>query len=740
MKIKVSGLLVYFEQAKDRLALCPSQSMKMLSANSWLSLAVLPAVLCLDAQAQEPPLHNNTDNKPVAGLNDETLCSWNCTVMHSDFSEAIETAIAKKNTIRLVVKYEKRVTEKCVNQASLNSSGNITEEWQIWLANKQLSVFVKALERVIDMIACRNSTGEHKEIIAICTLRPVNATAAKPTYYKGTSPIFFQSLADLGVKLDDIDCNTLTTDILQPCINITKSTGNNSSTFEGLFKCGGWPVDVLLGLLVVFMVVFMYYSPAFLCLFSPTEITEVNVHQIVLDGASPVSLRSLIGNYFFSNEDTIRHRARTFILRAVVLPLPFVGPAIFAEYLQQSKFLNLNDISVSHLLQSRMIVCYVCYYIMAFYASFSSPRSSRGNRSCIVCRRVKSKTLICQENLPKAIINHLRIQPQIIVHCWGLFIRHLINYYKMCSLLIPSVFEVSAIFFLRWFLVIVLLSTSPAMTILLLILMLLVVLFAIVLTSPIFVFCDIARQFNALFHKHRLWMFTCFVLVAGAIPALLGLLRLLLFANIGISVAFLSAFVLLLSEESLPFIACFGLVLYYLWSSYSSFTNKYQDLGFALFKHYKPYKKSQRSQVTAMTLNTDPLLENTQNAVGNKDNVMKIPKELFQMACEELMPIRESVCVLILKVGITVSFVCLVFSLTILLNVGATPVMRTLIAFLSGSFPKIVTMYMDGRRQKKIKAMIAGEEIPQIVQEYIEGASAANHDQRQLNSGSDVDV
>lgn len=154
-----------------------------------------------------------------------------------------------------------------------------------------------------------------------------------------------------------------------------------------------------------------------------------------------------------------------------------------------------------------------------------------------------------------------------------------------------------------------------------------------------------------------------------AIPALGGAGILIVSVGLGILIAIISVFVLILSEESLPFVACFVLVLYYCWSSYSSFTNKYQDLALALFKHYKFCKKSQHSQVTTMILNTDSVLKNTPNTVGNKDNVMKIPKELFHMAREELMPIRERVCVLILKVTIIVSFVVFVFSLTMLLNV-----------------------------------------------------------------------
>jgi len=155
------------------------------------------------------------------------------------------------------------------------------------------------------------------------------------------------------------------------------------------------------------------------------------------------------------------------------------------------------------------------------------------------------------------------------------------------------------------------------------------------------------------------------------------------------------------------------------------------------YSFLKSYKKSRHNQVTEINLKTGSLPENTQKFVGSKDNLMKIPKELFHMAYEELMPIRENVCVLILKVTLIVSFVFFVFSLITLLNVSATPVMRALMTFLSGSLPKIVAIYIDGRRQKNIEAMAADEKIPLIVQEYLEGTSAVN--QGQENSGVDID-
>ena len=215
------------------------QSVKMLSANSSLSLAVLLAVLC-HAQALEPPLQNN---KPVDGLIDETRCSWNCTVLDSEFSEEMKTTIAKKNMIRLVVKYEKRVTERCVNQTSRNSSGNITEHWQIWLPGKQLSVFTKALESAANLLFSTDSNGDREEVRVTCTLKTENTTAKRSTNDSGSFPTFSRShLADLGVKFDSIDCNTETTDNLTSCISITKSSEsseNKSPKFKDPFKRGG---------------------------------------------------------------------------------------------------------------------------------------------------------------------------------------------------------------------------------------------------------------------------------------------------------------------------------------------------------------------------------------------------------------------------------------------------------------------------------------------------------------------
>ena len=422
-------------------------------------------------------------------------------------------------------------------------------------------------------------------------------------------------------------------------------------------------------------------------------------------------------------------------LRAVVLPILFLGPTIFAKCVQQNKIAAFNVFGMPHFLHPFMIASYVCYYITAFCSLFSSAGSCEGD-PCTVCKRVKSKTITCQGNLPKRIRNHLRIQPLILVECSRLFISTLSTYFKWCFLLIPSTFEFSFSSFLHLLLFVVLVSASPAITIILLILILLLISLALLDTIPVTILVGSVKcGINIYFRHSHCFPYRCCQILGFmiAIPAALGSMLFLTFAGFGVAVATSSAFVPLLSEESLPFVACSVLVLYYFWSSYSSFTNKYQNLGLAIFKHYKSYKKSEDIQVTDMTLNID----STQNALGNQDNAMKIPKELFHTAWEELMPIRESVCVLILKLTMIVSFVLFVFSLVMLHNVSATPVMKALLTFLSGSLPKIVAIYMDGRRHKNIEAMTADEKIPLIVQEYIEGISAVN--QGEENSGEDVD-
>ena len=107
------------------------------------------------------------------------------------------------------------------------------------------------------------------------------------------------------------------------------------------------------------------------------------------------------------------------------------------------------------------------------------------------------------------------------------------------------------------------------------------------------------------------------------------------------------------------------------------------------------------------------------------------------MACAELKSIRETLCILILKVAFISSFVFLVFYLTMRLHLGFKPVAKTAVAFFTGLFPKIVTKYLGGERQKRIMALAIEEKSPKIIEAYLNRVPRAN--QGQENSGVDTD-
>ncbi|RMX45471.1 hypothetical protein pdam_00019739 [Pocillopora damicornis] len=198
--------------------------------------------------------------------------------------------------------------------------------------------------------------------------------------------------------------------------------------------------------------------------------------------------------------------------------------------------------------------------------------------------------------------------------------------------------------------------------------------------------------------------------------------------------AVLNVFALSFSEEHLPYVACSVFVLYYIWSSYSYFTKTYHELALALFYYNK---NSRQNQVNYVPHNSNQLQKLPSTADNDLENIMAIPKRLFDMACEELRPLREGVCKLILKIILIVSSVLIVFTLTILSTSETTPLMKTLLTFLTLSSPKIVAIYVDGGWQEKLRAMVVEEKVPKIVEKFLSETSETNHGQRCGNIKTD---
>ena len=202
--------------------------------------------------------------------------------------------------------------------------------------------------------------------------------------------------------------------------------------------------------------------------------------------------------------------------------------------------------------------------------------------------------------------------------------------------------------------------------------------------------------------------------MVGLFLVSLGAVFLSLFVSVGILLTFSLAFtmILLFPEEILPIVTCILLICYYLWSIYSSLANEYHDLSLIIFDFYK---RESDCQISSEELCT----EGSTNSTDDRDNVLKIPKDLFDMACEELQPVSEAVCLLLLKVILISTFIFLTFYISMELDIDARPLAKTVLALCTGLIPKIFLAYFDGNRHKRIEALAVKEKAPKIIQKYL---------------------
>ena len=667
-------------------------------------------------------LSHVADNSYSYSSGSEIRCNWNCSVHNADLTaltREMKTSMATNELIKLGVRYEKTVDDKCANETSVYPSEYASEYCQLCLVNKRPFQSTTVIKHLIDDVF---PDIEQREIRAICSLNPARASISSPQNYSGRSTTICHLIA-FEAHFDRIGYQAVEKDDLRSCINVTISNGTNST--KGALEHWAWPSRVLMCFFFVFVAVFMYYSLAFLCLFYPTEILQDGVTYINLEGASPVSLRSLAGNYFFSRSEGVWHKTKTFFLRGFIIPLPFLLSAIFLKY-------EIGFLGMPSSLQRILIGSSFCYCVQAFYTSFYLKKSIKV-KPCTFCKLVKPTILSCQDELPRLIINHLRLQPLIFVECWRLFKRCLGNYVKTSASVIPSR-RVSIISVpVRLALFIILLLCIPVVIIVLVIVVCLLTLLGILSTSPVAALCSAQYRPSNTKSKRRILLMKLLHWILSFFP-MMGAAILLLFSAFGTLLAVLDVFALSLSEKHLPYVACSVFVLYYIWSSYSYFTKTYHELALALFYYNK---NSRQNQVNFVPHNSNQLQKLPSTADNDLENIMAIPERLFDMACEELMPLREGVCKLILKIILIVSSVLIVFTLTILSTSETTPLMKTLLTFLTLSSPKIVAICVDGGWQEKKRAMVVEEKVPKIVEKFLSETSETNREQRGRNVKTD---
>lgn len=452
------------------------------------------------------------------------------------------------------------------------------------------------------------------------------------------------------------------------------------------FTADGWTQSLLWWAIFCFVAIFSYIAPWVVCLFPATEVPAPEIRspisrlfyqeylgcqdrQIIVNWQSPVGFRSLIGNCFFFSDDMMWNRIKRFIMRIFILPVLFFLPALFVEYLQYNNILpRYNFLNISHLFSSVKVLCYCCYCLQAFLCSFSSRKPNDWGFGII-------------RDLPLQMLIHFRA-----VH-WCLETL-------MLAISYPSILMVTEIMDARTRLTVsqIMMRVCGQCLLILLAPFFLFILFCMPCYSfPIAIVCG-TGYFSFSFTRKG----ECFILFfCISCFATYGALLVLRSTGLGILLSLKLAGEILFCEETLPYVTAFGVLAYYLWSSYGSFTKRYKKLAWALCNHYE-------KQTGIDRLKSPYLLK-------------KIPKTLFDKSCEDTFPIKENEYKLIWKV-LYLTFFGAVLFLTMLLD--ATSLTRTLVVAFTGAAPKIITFFVEKRKSLRNEDMTIDEKALQLVQQY----------------------
>lgn len=644
--------------------------------------------------------YNGTEreNSVGEGLNKDARCSMNCRVIESDFTKQCDSLFTKKRFINFAVGYtvyyEKPET-KC-SKAAISTLRRY--RWlNVWRPANTTAVssFARGIKGVWILIFEEGCTEEGKMNVS-CTFKPTRTAVQDNQITQKVK----ESVEEMGF--------TFITDKEQPGPLLSK-----------IFA---------ISFFFIFQMPSFYYLPALLCIFSPTVGRKNGIPYILLQGAGPISLRGFLGNKLFNMDRSIFrftsrcHKAKKIFSGVLFMVIPFLllAPALFVANLTPFKvpYCHFN------LTHPFVVVCIICYFLRVFHSSLflvnTSPQATVEERPCHFCRHLSSNPSSCVGILPRRIISHMRLQPLIVVECSKSFVRGLKKYFRN----IIRIWKGSTSWVICVPSVTILFLAAPFAIALLLPAYFTKCLLFLYFTCPL----SIAFQDNSFYiSPMRLWdhlkgcisnlgirdIVRLLCLMVGFSLGLSGAVFLSLFVSLGVLLTFFLAFtmILLFPEQSLPIVTCILLICYYLWSIYNSFANKYHDLSLIIFEFYK----SEKNQISSEELCS----EGSTNFTDDRDIVLKIPKDLFDMACEELWPVREAVCLLLLKVILIFTFIFLIFYLSMKLDIDVRPLAKTVLAFVMGLIPKIFLAYFDGNRHKRIEALAVKETVPKIIQKYL---------------------
>ena len=694
---------------------------------SFILLLAAIGLISVASEEQDKTVSNYRDRSKVYDFSKKELkCLWRCEVDESDLSTRLNAAFTEGNkviSLRFTISYPKKVHEQCVNQ-TLNESirGNATQwnysSWELHLIDRKLpssvnnaiqrfSSWIEAYARVYVNVSC-NFTA--------------NSLINQELSGELSSYVYLERIIrSIAASLGEL-CNTeVQQNGEQTCIKISKDNASHNWTILSALGC------------FLFVSLFSYIGPTVVCLFVATEDTHEGYRQITIDGPSPVGFRSLIGNYFYSSDSTMWHMARKFIMHVVIMPLPFLVPAIFIEYLLYKNVLSTQT-SIkerTHLFRPLKMVCYACYCIQAFYFYFFITGKNNSTRSCVrefqphsqgplsflrepLGTRLRefhrddinaSVFRYCfHQELPQRMLARVHLVKGFSLGLWNYVLPSFTDETTKISLSVWSSC-LSSMSFIRAFLILILMLALQQVELFVVVFphtmtVCLWYILGLVILSPFAIICPFASSsleqlmdvnFLPSYILFPARLVVVFLDILVCCLAMFGVVFVLQYAAVGVVIFLQLAIPLVFSEHNLPEDAFCVLVACYLWRSYRSFTQKYQDLAVALFEKQQQLKNKGRK--------TSFNMQNFPSIFGSTIyNVQKIPKALFNMACEELMPIRKSVRKLFLEATLSVFLVFLGFSLVTILTLP--PAIKALFIFAVGLVPIIiVTIFPDWRRR-----------------------------------------
>ena len=565
--------------------------------------AFIAAVLLSIAVADSDALPGSQAN---VASNAGTNCAWDCKVVDSTFGLEMKVLISEFRLISLQLKHDQQVDEKCVNQTDLkNSSIKLAALWT-WLTgdnpsqgaqNMSQHSFIKSNYRF------RKLVEGQIEVRVSCSLKPavdLNGTEAS------LNDVIAMMLIEEAATFADLShsetafCYKLSAaNGSYVCVNInhTNTSHNNPVT---------WQEQVFYGLALVVVFMSLFCFPLLCFLFTPTKYRDNATDEvmIILHGTSPESIRSWIANKFCLDvvrDDFVKQKLKSLLYAFMLFSFTLVFTAALSE-IQSLLFPPVTNLNI------RITVEITAYFstgpfvwllmIRAIIRTRCCQKLSPG-RPCIICSVFGDKQNIVHDHENsdyygrKEMEMHLLMLPSIIKRC---FTQTYQFFYCCC----PSSLGVKLLFSFLLF---------PVWITIYLVYVVAVLLYS----SPSSTFYDMLMYQNPQNRYKKGLIFSGFLetsfLLSGAF---------IFVVSTAIKLLIIFRGCLLGLPNYLPYASLLVVTVFYVWQVYIPHPRKYNKLALKLLEHYK--KKQ-----------------------GNPEDCTRmIPKDLYDEACEKLMPLKKS--------------------------------------------------------------------------------------------------